>query len=552
MQCAGLSELCTSSGKVGVVLGLTLIWWACAVGVTVILKAALVGPGSGDDSWSFPYPLTLTLFANLSTAAATGAFAAATSGGRVVDALDRVRQFFLGFMPEQSAPPQASTVFRVTSKEALLCDDGCQPALPHVEAVEMRRVAEVDDAMGQMMEDATGVPVRQSPRGFATYVPGIPLLHWCCGTNRSGRPMAPLETGSPPPSWRGSSGDVRDKEQTSALGAEQAVPGCMGSCQNRWASATSGGRLTVLAIGVLQGLALGVKNEALLLLSISTRTMIFATNVLAVMLIARLFGLEALRRTKLVSAFLLAAGGMLQGIATLEHANAQRSDTLLGWMLAILALLLDALRWVLLQAAFAAHPDLRPERGPGHLPPATAPAGGAGGAAASTSPGASRGHSDLVLSFSLVSWVMWMSTPLCLVLSLIFEPTGLRKASENPREVGMFVALLAVGVTGINLAEFGVVQSTSAVTFNVLCQLHSIPMVIAGVACFGEEVQLVQGLGFAVCLLGALLYSWARAREKHVPHTPRANEQDGRPQDNGGGAVELGDPTPPASCFSRV
>merc|ERR1719204_2927203 len=128
--------------------------------------------------------------------------------------------------------------------------------------------------------------------------------------------MAPLETGSPSPSWRGSSGDVRDKEQTSALGAEQAVPGCMGSCQNRWASATSGGRLTVLAIGVLQGLALGVKNEALLLLTVSTRTMILATNVLAVMLIARVCGLELLRRSKVLAAALLAVGGSLQGLST--------------------------------------------------------------------------------------------------------------------------------------------------------------------------------------------------------------------------------------------
>jgi len=114
----------------------------------------------------------------------------------------------------------------------------------------------------------------------------------------------------------------------------------------------------------------------------------------------------------------------------------------------------------------------------------------------------------------MVSWVIWMTTPVCLGLSLVFEPDGLTQVSRHPTAVTGLVTLLTIGVMGINLAEFGIVQWTSAVTFNVLSQLHSIPLIMAGVILFGEEIVAAQVLGFGICLLGALLYSFSKLKEK--------------------------------------
>jgi len=247
--------------------------------------------------------------------------------------------------------------------------------------------------------------------------------------------------------------------------------------------------------------------------------------------------LESLKRVKLVAAFLLAGGGMLQGIATLQRMGSGPADDPLGYALAVLALLLDALRWVLLQAVFTAQDSLSADSAasgglhePEHTPPhrsseaslsgREAVGGGSGAVASATvtpgSPGQTSSSSPQLSKFGMVSLVMWMTTPVCLTLSVIFEPAGLVQATEKPMALASLVALLTLGVMGINIAEFGVVQWTSAVTFNVLSQLHSIPMVLAGVVCFGEQVEKVQVVGFGVCLLGAMLYSFARAREKHM------------------------------------
>jgi len=113
-----------------------------------------------------------------------------------------------------------------------------------------------------------------------------------------------------------------------------------------------------------------------------------------------------------------------------------------------------------------------------------------------------------------------MTTPICLLLSMVFEPGGLEAASREPLQLAGLVALLTLGVMGINVAEFGIVQWTSAVTFNVLSQLHSIPLVLAGVMFFGEHLSGIQVLGFCICLLGALLYSFIKAQEKRMPRPP--------------------------------
>lgn len=456
----------TRGGRIFLVIVLTILWWACAVGVTVAIKDAL-GAAAQDERGSFPFPLTLTLFANIGTALATGAIAAALHG--CAD--------YMGIA--STIGERRPHVLRVTSREALL------------------DAAEMGGGANETFEIQT--PHR-------SHVP--PGLFQSRGRTPPMRDDAYVEQAQDIGALGGQPCGASDDEGVCAQ-----VKACLASCWDTLGSIVDGGRGTIMLIGLLQGLSLGVKNEALLFLSVSTRTMIFATNVLAVMMMAGLFGLEHLRKTKVIAGVLLAAGGMLQGLKTIEsftHGDGPTDDPL-GCALAVLALLLDASRWVLLQAAFKAQASQAPEN----------PGGQAGG---SRRP---PGGIAQMSKFSMVSWVMWMATPVCLTLSVIFEPDGLQLAVQQPLPILGLISALTVGVIGINVAEFGVVQWTSAVTFNVLSQLHSIPMVLVGIIWFGEEVVFVQVLGFSVCLVGAILYSYARAREQEEL-APERLEEDGR------------------------
>lgn len=518
---------------VGIVVILTSVWWACAVGVTLVLKVALGSDSSSvPGAWNFPYPLTLTLLANLGTAVSCGLLASLAPRHGNPPGIGRPPVELQASPPLQhpvqtefptSFPRTPRTMLRAASCEALL---------------------ESSSSNNVPVDPATAVAALA--RGDYAGCPGGTALASCACWSRRRNRMAPGQAHSlelevlpepelllalpgddckklPSPSYGG-------QPVISALGTTGYDPG--GTPSPATPSSTSGlfseQNLSLLTMGLIQSLALGAKNEALLLLSVSTRTMVFATNVLVVMLVARLFGIEKLKKVKVVAAFLLAVGGMLQGLATWQKLRADgdaSENAPLGYTLALSALVLDALRWVLLQAVFTQDQAHSAEENP------------AGGATAESGNDRPEGcdealeHSKVqVVSLSklrMVSWVMWAGTPVCLGISLFFEPRGLEHASKHPAAIFGLVALLTLGVMGINIAEFGIVQWTSAVTFNVLSQLHGIPLVLAGITFFGESITPVQVLGFAICVVGALLYSFVKAQEKRMP-TPTMDGPESR------------------------
>jgi len=126
---------------------------------------------------------------------------------------------------------------------------------------------------------------------------------------------------------------------------------------------------------------------------------------------------------------------------------------------------------------------------------------------------ARSGGSSAISKLHMVSSVMWSATPVVLLLSLMFEPGAIALALRHASDLTKLIVSLAVGVMGINVCEFGVVQWTSAVTFTILSNLHSIPMVVSGILCFGEQVDMLEVLGFCVSILGSLLYSRVKSME---------------------------------------
>merc|ERR1712151_69381 len=119
--------------------------------------------------------------------------------------------------------------------------------------------------------------------------------------------------------------------------------------------------------------------------------------------------------------------------------------------------------------------------------------------------------------FRVVADIMFWSLPTCFVLAVAFEPGALAQIKADVPAVSLLVLALSIGVLGINVAEIGVVQWTSAVTFNVLAQVHSIPLVLAGVVFFGDRIGIYKAIGFGICLFGAITYSYSKAREESSP-----------------------------------
>jgi drug/metabolite transporter (DMT)-like permease len=273
---------------------------------------------------------------------------------------------------------------------------------------------------------------------------------------------------------------------------------------------------SLLAVGLLQGFSIAAKNESLLFLSVSKRTMIFALNVMVVMFLARLFGLEQLGKEKLAAASLLVVGGVLQEIATLNRVqgDAVGGHELIGCSLAMAALLMDAFKWVLLQAVFAGHDPPAPRAVSGGLTlvdaDEPAPTSGTDCRAPALPNVSEKGMSKL----RAVSGVMLAGVPVCAVMTAVFEPEAAGAAQRAGGVLAGRIVSLSVGVAAINVAEFGLVEWTSAVTFNVLANLHSIPVVMAGVLLFAEEVVALEMVGFLACVVSALVYSWAKEKEK--------------------------------------
>jgi len=360
------------------VAGLLIIWWSCAVAVTVVIRSVIrSSPGSNFGNFHFPFPLTLTCLSNFGSAAIMGV---------VSSVLDMPRRF------------------KAPTDESLL---------------------ESDDSPG-------GTP---SHLQLGTY----------------------------------------------------------------WSD-----RFVLVLMGILQGFSMGAKNEALMHISISMRTMIFSTNVLVVMLAARLFRLETFTPKKLVSLLILTLGSALQGGSFLNRyaGDVINASALFGIFLALTSLFLDALRWVFLQILFSRGAHIRESILKSPLSPRVI-------RKAIGTPIKSDRPTSLS-KVNMAAWVQWSSCPIFVLLAAHYEQGSWQQASNNPLALGVVATGLAVGCAGINLSEFAIVQHTSALSFNVMSDLHKIPMVIAGIACFGDEVKTAEVAGFGMCIIAAMLFSSAK------------------------------------------
>lgn len=255
--------------------------------------------------------------------------------------------------------------------------------------------------------------------------------------------------------------------------------------------------IRLICIGAIQGAEIGCNNKSLEYLTVSARTMLNSSSVLFMMSTAYWFGLERLGFWRLIAAFLLAAGAILQGMPGSPGGDASivfkslKSDfsaasdghvKYVGVLIQITALSLGSVRWAILQMVLQ------------RSPPDSA--------------------LSMLSKLELTSRVMPVTSAVCFVLAVIFEADAF--SSAEIFTVGLFgqVVTIASLVTVLFLVELTLIRLTSAVYVTVLGTLHQIPLVLAGVVCFGDRVSPFAVYGFALGIVGALCYARANALDK--------------------------------------
>lgn len=245
-------------------------------------------------------------------------------------------------------------------------------------------------------------------------------------------------------------------------------------------------RIKLLALGIVGGCEIGFLNKSLQYITISERTMIQNLNVLLMMISAQICGLEHLTGLRVVAGLLLAGGGVLQGMVS-GHGGAHGADSnspghLLGIVFMFLSLLLTAFKWVMFQFVLQRSD--------------------------------SKSYLGSMSKLQFAARIQPITGAVCFVLAVVFEKEAMTRRNTWCSSELLRVPLLAVGITVICCSELKLVQVTSAVATGVLMNLHHIPMVLAGVAVFHEHVPLFSIYGFALNLVGGIIYSIARHTDR--------------------------------------
>lgn len=252
--------------------------------------------------------------------------------------------------------------------------------------------------------------------------------------------------------------------------------------------------LKLSLIGTIQGVEIACANKSLEYLSVSARTMCTSLNILFMMVTASVWGLEQLGCARLATAMLLTSGGVLQSLDHLagEDSASQGSAYLQGLLLQLTTMLFASQRWALVQ--------LVTQRSP------------------TDSALARMSKSKL----QLIARTLPITGLVCLTLSFHYE-TDLNLQARVSLGVGPNGVLLAkimsiaTGIMVLTVAELAIVRSASAVSLQILGTLQHIPLALAGVLIFKEEVRFQSLMGFVLCLCGGICYFSVREGETRRP-----------------------------------
>jgi hypothetical protein len=81
----------------------------------------------------------------------------------------------------------------------------------------------------------------------------------------------------------------------------------------------------------------------------------------------------------------------------------------------------------------------------------------------------------------------------------------------------------------VNLLSFGVIQTTSSLTYKVLGQLKNVAVVCCSVVVFGNAVSKLQAAGYAVSIMGFGLYNKAKNEQAALEALAHSKEPKSEP-----------------------
>ncbi|CAA0831502.1 Probable sugar phosphate/phosphate translocator [Striga hermonthica] len=124
-------------------------------------------------------------------------------------------------------------------------------------------------------------------------------------------------------------------------------------------------------------------------------------------------------------------------------------------------------------------------------------------------------------SMNLLLYMAPMAAVILLPFTLYIEGNVLALTIEKGRKDGFIVFLLAANATVaylVNLTNFLVTKHTSALTLQVLGNAKAAVAAVVSVLIFRNPVTVMGMMGFAITVMGVVLYSEAKKRSKGTTH----------------------------------
>lgn len=118
---------------------------------------------------------------------------------------------------------------------------------------------------------------------------------------------------------------------------------------------------------------------------------------------------------------------------------------------------------------------------------------------------------------NLLMYMAPMAALILLPLSLYMEGNVAARTVEKAKENGFILVLLFFNATVaylVNLTNFIVTKHTSALTLQVLGNAKAAVAAIVSVLIFRNPVTVMGMTGFAITVMGVVLYSEAKKRSK--------------------------------------
>lgn len=239
--------------------------------------------------------------------------------------------------------------------------------------------------------------------------------------------------------------------------------------------------MLTIVCGAIQGIENGVSNVALTYLTVSMKTMLSASSLLFQVITARLWGLEEVDLIRIVSGILVIIGGLFQaGLISIGPNSADDAkmspDMVLGISMQVFGMALGAQRWAITAKSMTGLPkDCRLSK---------------------------MSKFQLLAHWlpinGLVLWpIVWASES---------NSPGLYPENLLQIKLGRNLLLFGVALLVMLFAQMKVIAACGTVSFKVLATVQPIPLVAAGVYFNGDVVSEGQLIGFAFCLVSALVF----------------------------------------------